>query len=409
MLGRLILQQLFGYIRIRVEGRHLERFINLATVEGVVLWNINRSRGVLVAQMWARHFKRLRPIVRKTRCRVRIEKKMGFPFTLHRARNRQILVVGLVILAIALYVFSNFIWFIEVVGLENLAEGRVIAELIDLGLKPGCSKPGIDTDMIEEELALRFKEVSWAGITISGTKATVEIVEKTLPPDVVDPNTPGHLVASKRGLITTLIALQGTPVVKEGAMVEEGQLLIEGLSLQQQPGEDPETGEPLPPLASPVQARGIARARVWYSEESFVPLTIPYQQVTGETYTRVLLRIGGSEVILVGAGEVPFALYQQDEEAKPISLWRNDKPIVEIIMTTFRELKEAEEALTLDEAEIRARDFVQSAVYSRLPEGVEVLGKESEVLQRDSKGVRVRLTIETLEDIARLEVTEAGP
>ena len=66
---RYILNNLAGYLRIRVEGYSPERFLNLCCYHGISLWNLRPAKGAYEMNIRVRDFRRLRPLARKSRQR----------------------------------------------------------------------------------------------------------------------------------------------------------------------------------------------------------------------------------------------------------------------------------------------------------------------------------------------------
>ncbi|NLO90085.1 MAG: hypothetical protein GX088_07165 [Clostridia bacterium] len=115
----MLLQKIFllikGYVIIMVEGRHLEKFINLAVSRGYPLWNLHRlSPESMIAGVPVDVFPHLRHIARAAGCRIKIKSKGGLPFVLLKIRRRKMLFAGAVVFLISLYVLALFIWSVEV-------------------------------------------------------------------------------------------------------------------------------------------------------------------------------------------------------------------------------------------------------------------------------------------------------
>ena len=87
---RYILNNLAGYLRIRVEGYSPERFLNLCCYHGIFLWNLRPAKGAYEMNIRVRDFRRLRPMVRKSRAKVRITQKRGVPFFIHKYRTEAV-------------------------------------------------------------------------------------------------------------------------------------------------------------------------------------------------------------------------------------------------------------------------------------------------------------------------------
>lgn len=59
-------KRLQGYVKIRVWGFAPQRFINLCSNKGILLWNIEKQEDVYTMCIGLRSFYELRPIARKT-------------------------------------------------------------------------------------------------------------------------------------------------------------------------------------------------------------------------------------------------------------------------------------------------------------------------------------------------------
>lgn len=73
-------KRLQGYVKIRVWGFAPQRFINLCSNKGILLWNIEKQEDVYTMCIGLRSFYELRPIARKTKVRVVISERYGLPF-----------------------------------------------------------------------------------------------------------------------------------------------------------------------------------------------------------------------------------------------------------------------------------------------------------------------------------------
>lgn len=74
------LKRLRGYVKIRVWGFAPQRFINLCSNKGILLWNIEKQDDVYIMCVSLESFYRLRSIARKTKVRVVISERYGLPF-----------------------------------------------------------------------------------------------------------------------------------------------------------------------------------------------------------------------------------------------------------------------------------------------------------------------------------------
>ena len=115
---------------------------------------------------------------------------------------------------------------------------------------------------------------------------------ETLPPAV--DQAAADLVAAKDGLITSLIVVEGTPLVEEGATVSRGELLIRGEKTLWYLDGSSETKK--------IKAEGRVLARVWYEQEIEEPL-VHYEPVSAPGQRVVYsLRIKTGYFLFAGAG-----------------------------------------------------------------------------------------------------------
>ena len=225
----IFLRLIFGYVRVEVEGYYIERFINICQNKKILIWNLKRQKGVkLYLNIGIKDFKKLKNIARKTNCKIKIKKKKGIPFVLHRYKKRKIFAIFLIIIAFAIYTSSKYVWNIEVQVDDDIQIEQVAEDLADLGLKKGVLKSKIKTDKLINEFRLKRNDVSWIGIDLKGTNAIVKIVKADEKPDLLDNSEYCNIVASKSGIITKIIAQNGTAVAKVGDEVKKGDILIAG-------------------------------------------------------------------------------------------------------------------------------------------------------------------------------------
>ena len=225
----ILFRLIFGYVRVEVEGYYIERFINICQIRNILIWNLKRKKGVLLLlNIGIKDFKKLKPIARKTNCKIKINKKMGLPFLLHRYKKRKIFAAFLVIIGLAIYISSKYVWNIEVRVEENLSIENIEQDLASLGLKRGVKKSDVETEKIIKETMLKRNDISWMGIDINGTNAIIKIVKVHEKPQIIDNNEYCNIVALKDGVIEKIIAQNGTAVVKVGDEVHKGDILIAG-------------------------------------------------------------------------------------------------------------------------------------------------------------------------------------
>ena len=225
----ILIRLILGYVRIKIEGYYIEKFINMCAAKKILIWNLKKKNSVnLHLNIGVKDYKKLKEICRKTNCKVKIQKKKGLPFILHRYKKRKIFAILLIIITIVIYASSRFVWNIQIEIEENQELENIEQDINSLGIRKGMRKDKIDTNKVITEIRLKRNDISWMGIDIKGTNVIVKIVKADKKPEIIDKNEYCNIIASKSGVIEKIFAQNGTAVVKVGDTVQKGDMLIAG-------------------------------------------------------------------------------------------------------------------------------------------------------------------------------------
>lgn len=392
MLWRPIESYIHGYLLLKIQGEGIEKFINQTTRAGIVLWDLKRrAPNLLLLKIRQKDFPLIRRFFRKTGCRGRILRRSGWPFLLRKVVTRRGFILGMVIFLLSLHLLSSFIWFIGVEGAEKISRHEVIDKLYRLGLYPGTPRERIKEkrDWIIRELKIEFPAAVWISVKIKGVVAQVTVVEKKLPPPRED-DKPAALFAVKDGLITEMMVIEGTPLVKEGDTVSRGDILILGEKVLRRLDGSVETQE--------VKAIGRVRARVWYEVKVEEPLTI-WTPVTGpEKRTELKLRIAKRMIPFFSWGKISGKTSLSRRRIELVR-GRNQLNLVELIKDTYSRITWFKRNISLETALNRAKAEGKQKMAALIPQGVR-MERVNEEWEVQEGFLLYRLVGETLEDIA---------
>lgn len=225
------IKRLQGYVKIRVWGFAPQRFINLCSKKGILLWNIEKQEDVYTMCVSLQSFYLLRPVARKTKVRVVISERYGLPFFVPGMLRRKAFLAGL-FLAVAFWLISSlFVWDIQVTGNCQVTDDVFFAFLEQEGVHTGMRRDGLDIGELEKQIRRNFSQVTWTSGRLDGTRLVIEVKENDMPipkeaRDTTD--TGKDLVAEYDGVITDMIVRCGVPKVSVGSKVAKGDLLVEG-------------------------------------------------------------------------------------------------------------------------------------------------------------------------------------
>ncbi len=390
MYFKVLLNKIFGYITIEVEGYFIERFMNLCNQRKIFLWNLKRIHSTIMnVNIGINDFKKLKQIAKKTKCRVKIKKKRGLPFLLQRYKKRKIFFALFLLILISIVVLSNFIWNIEIIGNEQIPSEEISQILEKSNFKVGRCKIGINTKEVINQIRLERDDIAWAGIEIRGTNATVKIVEADLKPELISEEEYCNLVATKDGIITKITAQNGTPVVEEGEVVKKGSVLVGGWL------EGKYTGTRY------VHANGEVQAKVWYSEKVQIPLKQMKKEKTGNEENKYSVKVNNFEINLAKRVS-KFKKYDTIESTKKLKLFSDFYLPIEIHKTNFQEYQEKEIVYTLQEAENIGIQEAKQKLDEKVP-NKDMISDEKIYKEQTSEYVEIEVVYEVLENIATKE------
>ena len=227
-----VLKFLQGFLQVTLTGSSPERFLNLCTRRNILIWNLcpNKEAGGFDFCISLKGFRASKELLKKTHTSVRIRKKCGLPFFLHRYRARKLFAAGILLCILLLWNCSKYVWKIEVNGTEELSQDMVLTWLEQKETSFGTPKTKIDCADIEAALRSDFDVIAWTSVKLEGTKLTIDIQE-SLPEDEVE-TLPSEgawdIVAAEDAVIASIYTRQGTPQAEKGSVVSKGAVLISG-------------------------------------------------------------------------------------------------------------------------------------------------------------------------------------
>lgn len=386
MFLKIWLSYIIGYVNIKVEGYFLERFINICISKKIFLWNIKRKKSsLLYANVSISDYKKLKDIAKKTKSRVKIERKKGIPFLLHKYRKRKIFAILLVLLIIGLIATSNFIWNIEIEGNTTISKQEIIEELNKQGLKIGTNKNKINTNLIVNKVRLNREDIAWIGINLKGTNAIIEIKEATKAPEIVDENKYCNIISNKNAIITKVNVQNGTAVVKEGDIVKEGDVLVNGYL------------EGLYTGIRYVHAKADIEAKVWYTKKEKFYYNQRIKVPTGATEEKHTLNINNFKINFYKTLS-KFQKYDTINENKKLMLFSNFYLPIEIIKTTNYEYEEQDITFTEEELKNKGTEKLANELENEIEYKENIVNKQVNVYG-NTEYIEIEVIYEVLENI----------
>ena len=376
-----------GYIIIDIEGLSIEKYMNLAALEGIKMWDVRRtSYKTLSASISIKDFKTLREIQKTVRCNINIVRKKGLPFLIARLKRRKAWAFGMLFFLIFIHISSSFIWVIEIDDLNTIERERVENKIVEFGIFPGKYRRDIDIFHIESKMMMEFPEISWVNVELRGVKAIVTIVEAVSPPKEIDNEKPCNIIAQKAGVIHKMIVLEGLPTVEEEEMVEPGQLLVSGII------DHIDTT-----VVRYVHARGEILARTWYELAGEVDIEDYSHRLTGNVVDCKYIGLG-EYIMDFNVEPMSFEKYQIKERREFFFGEGRFIPL-EFIVREYHELELLPRNRAIDMAKEDARKKALSKVDIIIPDDAKIIDKTYKYDIIEDKRILCTLYAEAIEDI----------
>lgn len=388
-----------GYVYVRITGYAPERFLNLCGNRDILIWNLLPCEDGYEFCISVAGFRQLKPILKKTRTKVRILRRVGAPFLTFRYRKRKLFGVGLLFFGMLLYYLSGFIWNIEINGNSYLSNEVILDFLKDEACTFGTKKSDINCQVLEEALRSRYSEVIWTSIKIYGTKMTVDIQENLLPEEQYEKQDDAvyDIVAAKDGVVTEIITRSGTPLVTAGTEVKKGDLLVSGC----------------------VEIKNDADEVVEYlyhsSDADIVGKVVyPYHDVIKKEYIATTPTEKSCKDYTLLIGEITFKNpffhntyeeYRMTTDTYQVHVTDNFYLPIWVTRYNYQEVKKQQKSHSEKEIRQIASKNLMNYLQDLEEKGIQIIGKNV-IIKRTDKGYLASGTIEVYESIVSYQPTE---
>lgn len=390
MIIRILIGYIIGYLGITMEGYYIERFINMCRSNKIAIWHLKRKKEVqLDFCVGIQDFKEICKIAKKTRCKVKINRKRGLPFLLHRYQKRKIFFIFL-LLMIALTVLSSyFVWNVDIREENGQELENIARDIEEAGLKIGEWKGKINTKEIINKIRLQRKDIAWMGIELRGTNAIVKVVKADEKPEIINEEEYCSIMADKVGIITKINAQKGMANVKVGDTVNIGDTLINGWM------EGKYTG------IRYVHAKGEVEAKVWHTKFINVPYNATERIETGNIENRYAIKFNNFKINFPKKLS-KFEIYDTIETENKMKLFSDFYLPISILKTTNKEVKEVQKNQEKEEAKNIGIERLEQELNQEIQDKESIVGKNINTYEKEGS-IDVYVTYEVLESIGTNE------
>ena len=390
MIIKKIINYIYGYLRIIVEGYYIERFINICRNQNYMMWNIKKANDINIElNIEIKQFRQICKIAQKTQCKIEIKAKRGLPFLLNKYKKRKLFILLLFLILFLIFFSSQFVWNIEITEESGLTIENIMEDIQNAGLRIGILKNKVDTKEIINKVRLQRNDIAWIGIELKGTNAIVKLVKAEEKPEIVDENEYCNIVSDKNGVITKINAQDGTANVNIGDTVSVGDVLINGWM------EGKYTG------VRYVHAKGEVEARVWYTMNKTIEYTTTEKQYTGNEDINYGIKVNNFKINFP-KGVSKFNFYDTIETENKVKLFSNFYLPISVVKTTYKEYEEIEKTYSLEEAKNLGIQEIEKELKNQIENKENIVNKNINTYEHENC-IDIYVTYEVLEKIGTNE------
>ena len=377
-----------GTIIVQIEGFFIERFLNLCKTQNIEIYDIKYiTAGLITFKTSLNKFNDIRKVAEKTRCKAKIKKRKGIYFVLFRYKKRRMfffLFIAAVIFFIAL---STFVLQINITGNSKVSEKEILDILRKADVYVGKNRLLIDERKAGNMLRTELYDIAWVGIDISGTSVNVEIVEKTLIEEDENKNAVGNIISNKSGIITKIIAENGTPRLLTGSYIEKDMVAIEGIIESELIGN------------ISVRASGILRVTSSHSFEIEEKYNIEQKEYTKKKKYGIGISVNDKEFILKYLPKE--YIYDINKKEKEIEIFGNSLKFIFVEYTEYNLVKKERNFEKLKE--ICAKEY-KEYLESIKSETSNIYNEKIDVTKQED-GIKYIVTYDLEEDAGKFQKT----
>ncbi len=375
-------------VTVRVSEYNFESFINECKQNNIVLEDVTKEADGYILTMSFDSFRAIRPIVRKTRVRLRVKKKEGAFYYIHKRRKRYGFYIGALCALVVYMYLTSCIWVVDVTGNHNTPTEDILKVLNKNGIGVGHFKYGKKISYIKNRCLIELDSLTWMWITIDGTRALAEVREHKPGETVFDRGVCCNLTATHSGQIVDMRVRNGKKMVKRGDIVSKGDLLVSGISETKYRG------------VRYIHSQGEIVARTWRTEEGEFPLAEKKITKTGRESKIYSLELFGCKINNIFMKKIKYNQSEKTTHKKQLKIFNNIYLPLSFTTERFCEIILNNEPVTEDTALKLGTEQLVKRIESQRPANAVTSDVKVESTVLDNGNLYIKVTVESLENIA---------
>lgn len=218
----------FGYIEYKIIGDNYTKLYKEILSQKIPCNDMTEIKGILYLKIPVEYSKYIQKLCKRLNLQyTAINKKGLFILMLNILAHKGLLIGGFVSVIMCV-VLSNFIFRFNFLCDDPNTQKAILAVLKENGVQAGSYIPKLNLVQLERELKQNVDNISWAGISISGSTLTIDVVNNIEQPETKKIRMPCNLIAKYDAVIDKVEVFDGQLMTTVGSAVVKGDILVSG-------------------------------------------------------------------------------------------------------------------------------------------------------------------------------------
>lgn len=217
-----------GKTSLKVKSDNPTGLINRLSKNNIPIQKISSKSGEINVSISYLRLRQFKEVCQKENCDILSVKSKGILPALCRYKLRYGIFAGILTSIILIFIFSNVILRIRIIGGNSELNNEIRALLKQQNIDIGSFIPNIDLSKAESYMMLNSNNFAWITIRNNGATLVVDVLEKTKEPEMTKIRPVTNLIASHDGVITDVNVYIGKLQKVVGKKVKKGDVLVSG-------------------------------------------------------------------------------------------------------------------------------------------------------------------------------------
>lgn len=269
-------------VKVRIKTTNKSKLLLKLNSMNINMKNIQYKDKYLIFETSKEEVKRIKKYLLSEK--VEIISELGIDKIKSELKRNMLFIVSIIFSILLFLILSNIIIKVNVVHENKEIRELLFDALKERGVENLTFKKSYDEyESIIEDIKNTYKDqIEWLEIDVDGMILNVRVEERIINKEEKKYNT-CHIIATKSGIITSILTKKGVAEVKINDYVKKGDILISGaIKLNEE-------------IKNDICANGDVYAEVWYTVSATIPLEYEEVEKTGKMRYNFMFKNGIDE------------------------------------------------------------------------------------------------------------------